>query len=335
LEKRIKEFLNAEDCCIYSFGFATVSSAIPAFSARGDLLIVDKGVSYALQTGVKLSRSDVIWYEHNDMKDLERILKQVDQEDKKTKRKIPRRFIVTEGLFFNHGDVAPLDKIMELKNKYYYRIILDDSYGLGVLGKTGRGTCELYNINPRDIDILTGNLEGATSSVGGFCCGARNVIYHQRLNSSGYVYSCSLPPLLASASITALDILDQDPGLVSKLAENTKYFVNGLKNISGVTVTSSTESPIIHLRLSKVAPQNETERLTEERTLQNIVKEALNRGILLTRAKYVHHYEYFMPVPSIRICVSAIHTKEQLQNALNVIKESTEKALKNNSNNKK
>jgi serine palmitoyltransferase len=107
----------------------------------------DKGVNYAVQTGVKLSRSDVMYFKHNDMADLERVLKQVQETDRATKRKITRRYIVTEGLYYNYGDITNLPKIMELKEKYKYRLILDDSYGIGVLGKTGRGVCEHFGVN--------------------------------------------------------------------------------------------------------------------------------------------------------------------------------------------
>jgi serine palmitoyltransferase len=81
------------------------------------------------------------------MEDLEKVLKKVQQEDTKTKRKLNRRFIVVEGVYFNFGDIAPLDKIMELKRKYFYRIMMDDSYGIGVVGKTGRGTCEVHGVD--------------------------------------------------------------------------------------------------------------------------------------------------------------------------------------------
>jgi len=324
LEKRIQKFMDSEDACIYSYGFATVSSAIPAFSARGDLLIVDKGVNYSVQTGVKLSRSDVMWFKHNDMEDLENILKKVAKEDKATGRKVTRRFIVIEGLYFNFGDVAPLDKIMQLKEKYCYRLIMDDSTGLGVLGKTGRGTCEHFGVPVKKVEILTGTLEGATSSVGGFCCGEKQIIYHQRLNSSGYVYSCSLPPLLTTASLTALDILEENPSLVDSLRKNSEYFVKEVSKIPGITVTSLSTSPVVHIRLTDTP----TDRLKAETLLQNISKEALNRGVFITRAKYVHSFEAFLPPPSLRVFISAVHTNQQLQEAVGAIRASVEQVLK-------
>jgi serine palmitoyltransferase len=329
LEQRIRDFMGAEDAVIYSFGFATVSSVIPAFAARGDLLIVDDGVNYAVQTGVKLSRSEVIYFKHNDMADLERVLKQVQQKDRGSKKKLNRRYIVVEGLFFNFGDIVNLPKVMELKEKYKYRLMLDDSYGIGVLGKTGRGVCEYFNVNVRDVEFITGSLEPITSSVGGFCCGESSIIYHQRLNSNGYVYSCSLPPLLASASITAFDIIDEQPQLLTQLRKNTDTAYKGLSKLTAVNITSQPASPVIHLRLAN-PPKD---RLAEETILQNIVDEALAGGVFLTRARYVYSNETFLPSASIRVAISAAFTEQQLQAAIAAIKTAVDKVMTGYANN--
>jgi len=322
LEAKIREFMNSEDALIYAFGFATVSSAIPAFAGRGDFLIVDKGVNYAVQTGCKLSRSNVIWFNHNDMDDLERILKEIQNDDKITKRKITRRFIVIEGLYFNFGDIAPLKKIMELKEKYCWRIVMDDSCGIGIIGKSGRGTCDYFNIDVKLIDILCGNLDSVIGGVGGFCCGSKSIIYHQRLNASGYVYSASLPPLLTCAAIQSFDIINNNPNLLIDLSSNTKLIYNSLSSVKGIKITSNLQSPVIHIRLEK----STGDRVNDEQLLQNIVNLCLNEDVLLTRAKYVPS-ETFLPSPSIRICVSCAHTQQQLIKAIEVIKKSIVKTF--------
>jgi serine palmitoyltransferase len=286
---------------------------------------VDKGVSYAIQTGVKLSRAEIMWFEHNDMEDLERVLKKVREKDEQTKREITRRFIIIEGVYFNYGDVAPLPKIMELKEKYRYRVIMDDSYGIGVLGKSGRGTSEHYNIPAKDIDLLTGNLASVTSSVGGFCCATKPIIFHQRLNSTGYVYSASLPPLLAAASIAAFDVIDENQNLLSQLSKNIEIMVKGLSNLEGLVLSSAPISGILHLRLEK----STGDRYNDEVLLQQIVDECLAGDVLLTRSKYVHAKEAHLPAPSIRITVSAANTKDQLNQALNVIRAAASKVNKN------
>lgn len=311
LENRIKNFMGTEACLIYSYGVATSSSSIPAFAGRDDLLIVDKGISIAMQIGVNLTRSEVIWYEHNNMADLERVLKSVENGKK---RKLTRRFIVFEGVSFNYGDIAPLPKIVELRHRYKYRLIMEDM-GIGTVGKTGRGTCEHFNVPISEIDILTGNLEYICGSVGGFCCGGTNIVFHQRLNSSGYVYSASLPPLLAAHSHTALDMIDEQPDLVYEFRENVEFFYEGLSNIPQIRVRSNINAPIIHIE-SENPP---ADRYQNEKLLQSIVDEALKEGLLLTRAKYSMD-EVFIPPPSIRICITVENTKTQLREALDTIK---------------
>jgi len=241
------------------------------------------------------------------------------------KEKIARRFIVIEGVYYNYGDIVPLPKIMELKEKYKWRLMLEDS-GIGLIGNTGRGTCEYYGISPKSVDLITGNLEQVTSSVGGFCSAPKKIVFHLRLNATGYVYSASLPPLLAAASVAALDLIDEQPQLIANLARNVQFFFKGLSSISGISVTSVVQSPIIHVRLSN----STSDRYTDEQILQKIVVEAGTQGILLTRAKYVHSDEKFLPPPSIRISVSAAHTVEQLTKALDGIKYAVTKSLARN-----
>jgi len=193
---------------------------------------------------------------------------------------------------------------------------MDDSYGIGNLGKSGRGTCEYYNIPMKEIEFLTGNLASVTSSVGGFCCASKPIILHQRLNSSGYVYSASLPPLLAAASIAAFDVIDENPNLLVQLSKNIATLRNYLTDIYGLVIMGSPNAALFHLRLAK----STGDRYSDELILQQIVDEALAGGVLLTRAKYVHAKEAHLPPPSIRVTVSAANTEQHLYRAGTVIK---------------
>jgi len=319
LEKRIRDFVGSEDCLIYSYGFATISSTIPAFAGRGDLIICDAGVNFATQTGVKLSRAEVIYFKHNDMEDLERILKGIQDKDRRSRRPLNRRFIVIEGVYLNYGDIAPLPKIVELKHKYCYRIVMDDSYGVGSIGATGRGTCEYHKVKVQDIDFLTGMLSATSSSVGGFCCGKRDVIYHQRLNSTGYVYSASLPALLATSATAAFDILEENPKLIGDLADNTKALRAGLTRVAGLDLVGDQAVPVLHLRLNQSVLAQVKDRLSQEELLQEIVDEALGNGVFTTRARYTLDHEQFPPPASIKLYSSAVFTKQQIQEAIKVI----------------
>ncbi len=148
LEQKLAKFFNVEEGIIYSYGFSTIASAIPAYSKRGDIIFADEGVHFAIQKGIVASRSDVRYFKHNDIDDLERLLKEQEEADIKNpkKAKITRRFLVIEGLYLNHGDLCPLPRMVDLKYKYKYRIFLDETVSFATIGKTGRGVTEYYNI---------------------------------------------------------------------------------------------------------------------------------------------------------------------------------------------
>eukprot|EP01101_Sappina_pedata_P007873 TRINITY_DN4248_c0_g1_i1.p1 TRINITY_DN4248_c0_g1~~TRINITY_DN4248_c0_g1_i1.p1 ORF type:complete len:464 (+),score=209.65 TRINITY_DN4248_c0_g1_i1:573-1964(+) len=316
LEEKLAQFMETEDAIIYSSSFATMSSIVPAFSKREDILFCDKGINFALKTGVSLSRSNTKWFDHNDMEQLESALKENLVEDQKKKRKPNRRFLVIEGLYQNYGDLAPLKKIMELKEKYCFRIIMEDSHAFGVLGKNGRGTTEHLGIQPREIEIIVSSLGNSVASSAGFCCASKDIVAHQRLNGSGYIFSASTPPYLASAAIESLHKIVENPELLSSLQSNIKFFLKEVREVKGASISSVDCSPLIHIRVAVPAGQ---ERIAIEKKLQDIVEKAFEVGIALSRAKYVA-VDVDIPDPSICVTLSAKHTESELSNAALVIK---------------
>ena len=166
---------------MYSDSGSTVASVVPAFSKRGDLIICDQHVNDNLLTGMLLSRSKIIVYKHNDMNDLERILVEIKRKDAKTGNspKTQRRFIVSEGLFRNTGQIVNLPVLNKLKKEHGCRLILDESLSFGVLGKTGRGVSEHFNMSIDSIDILASSLATSLGSVGGFCIGNEREVVDQ------------------------------------------------------------------------------------------------------------------------------------------------------------
>jgi serine palmitoyltransferase len=149
LEKSLADFLGVENAILYPQGFSTIGSVIPTFAKRGDIIVADRGCNFAIQRGIQISRSNVYWYQHNDMEDLERVLKKIEYDLKRSRRPLTRRFIISEGLFEIDGQAADLPRLLELKYAYKYRLILDESWSLGVLGATGRGMTELFDIPVR------------------------------------------------------------------------------------------------------------------------------------------------------------------------------------------
>ncbi|XP_039615411.1 serine palmitoyltransferase 1 [Polypterus senegalus] len=325
LEDRLAKFMRTEEAIIYSYGFATIASAIPAYSKRGDIVFVDEAACFSIQKGLQASRSHIKYFRHNDMEDLERILKQQELEDQKNPRKarVTRRFIVVEGLYMNTGAICPLPELVKLKYKYKVRIFLEESLSFGVLGQHGRGVTEHFGVNIDDIDLISANMENSLASVGGFCCGRSFVIDHQRLSGQGYCFSASLPPMLASAAIEALNIMEEDQDIFRLLRDKCKLIHKELQGISGLKVVGESISPAFHLQLE----QSSGSRESDVRILNRIVEYCMDRKIALTQAHYLEKEEKFLPPPSIRVVVTVEQTEEELEMAANLIKEAAQNIL--------
>lgn len=176
-----------------------------------------QGCNYAILNGADLSRARVVTFRHNDMGHLASILGDIVNEYAVKKTPINRRFIVAESIYLHTGDVAPLAEIVRLKHKYKFRLLLDESLAVGVLGVQGRGLSEEVGAKVgTDVDILVGNLGNALTSVGGFCVGDREMVDHQRLSASGFSFSASNPPVLVNAAQAAVHFL-RGPGAPAAL----------------------------------------------------------------------------------------------------------------------
>lgn len=210
-EEAVSSWLGTEGAILYSDGASAATSTVAAFAKRGDLLIVDEGVSEALLVGVTLSRANVRYFRHNDVRDLRRVLEKVAAQDISLKRKPAdqRRFLVIEGLYRNWGTVAPIREIVALKEEFRYRLILDDSHAIGALGAHGRGSLEHAGLKPMvHAEIVTFGLEHALGSVGGMTVGSEEVVDHQRLSGAGYCFSASAPPFLSRVCVAAIRKLE-------------------------------------------------------------------------------------------------------------------------------
>jgi len=174
----------------------------------------------AVQTGVTLARAEVLWFNHNDMADLGAHLQSLGEVYAKCKHRV---FLVVEGLYASSGHVLDLNKIMKLKETYPFRIILEESYSIGVLGKTGRGITQHCNVPASQVEIICGSLGHSFGGVGGFAVGTKEICDHMRLNCSGYVFSCSLPPYISTACLEAAEIMKdgKDVAELQKKSQDT------------------------------------------------------------------------------------------------------------------
>lgn len=301
LEQALAEFIGAHEAIIYSDGAAATSSAIPAFAKKGDLLIVDEACFEPVMTGANLSRSTVRYFRHNDMEDLRNVLEAIRCEDIKLRRDTTqqRRFIVIEGIYRNTGNIAPLDEIMKLREEFFYRVICDETMSFGVLGATGRGLSEHFNVPPMEVDVTTFTLETVLASCGGVCVGSRDIVDHQRLSGAGYCFSASSAPFLVAAAREALSIMQSRPELREKLVRNVQKLRADLSKISQLQLVSNDNTPVIHLALAvppAILAGSTPQRATRSslstvpepdwKVIMSIARECVNRGVGITTNKY-------------------------------------------------
>lgn len=282
-ESDIASYLGTEGCILYAQTFSTATSVIPTFCKRRDVIIADAAVNYSIRKGLEISRSNVRWFKHGDFNDLERVLKAVANEQAKS-GKLTRRFVVTEGFFEITGDVTDLPRLVELKEKYKIRIILDETWSFGVLGRTGRGLTEAQNVDPQQVDMIIGSLAGPLCAGGGFCAGSKDVIEHQRITSSAYTFSAALPAMLAMTTSESLKLLQSNPDILVQCRESIRALRAQLDPRSDwVVCTSSVDNPILLLVIKPEVVN--ARRLTaddQEKILMECVEEVYHPLLLRT-----------------------------------------------------
>lgn len=318
-EQTIAELFQTPESIIYSDGIATIASVIPAFSGNKDILVVDEAVHWGIQQGLTLSRSNVLYFKHNDMADLERVLQQLEEREKqRPKSSLVRKFIVVEGVYQNLGDLAPLDKVVELKKRYRFRVIVDDSAGIGVLGATGRGAMEHWGLSLQDVDIYSATLDGAIASVGGFCIGkSPEVVDHQRLSGLGYCFSASSPPYTNTAVVEGIRTMLKEPQLLADLGERARLMRRLIAeaNLADLEVIGGVDcpSPLIHVR----ARTNGVAELEEQavRRFRAVQHTLLHEHKISVAAPIYIPKERVQPPATIRIQVTAAHDPDELRAA--------------------
>ncbi|KAG7445269.1 serine palmitoyltransferase [Guyanagaster necrorhizus] len=354
LERDIADFLGTETAILYSQGFSTITSVIPAFCKRGDIIVADRGVSFPIQKAMQISRSIIRWYDHNDLQSLEEVLQGIEKERKKKRGPLTRRFIVTEGIFEKDGLMVDLPKLIELKLKYKYRLILDESYSFGIVGRTGRGLTELYNVPASKVDMLLGSVAIGLCAAGGFCAGTEFVTEHQRINGLGFVFSASMPPLLSVSGSEGINILRSSPSIFESLQENVRAARAILDRVDCITIPSHPASPMIHIQIRSpsvptlhpsaaahlsLKPSNPSFILpkdasnwdwdveTEEVLLHEVVEEALSQGVMIAKAQRLRGQEMVEVRPSIRLAMTSTLTKKETEKAVGIVKASLVKVL--------
>lgn len=298
LEKKISEFLKTEDTILYSSCFDANGGLFETITTENDAIISDELNHASIIDGVRLSKAKRYRYNNNDMESLEEQLKQADKDGANIK------LIATDGVFSMDGIIANLEGICDLADKYNALVMVDDSHAVGFVGKTGRGTPEYRNVMGR-VDIITGTLGKALGGAsGGYTSGRKEIIDLLRQRSRPYLFSNTVAPAIVGASLKVLEMLMEDNKYKAKLDENTKYFREGIKKI-GLNIIEG-EHPIVPIMLGDAVLS------------QKMAEKLLEKGV------YVVGF-YFPVVPKgkarIRTQISAAHSKEDLDFALNAFKE--------------
>ena len=234
LEFRLASFKRTEAAILFNSGYAANTGIIPALVGDSDSILSDSLNHASIIDGCRLSKAFLNVYRHKDMNHLEELLKRCGASR--------RRLIVTDGVFSMDGDIAPLQDIVSLSEKYDAILMVDDAHATGVLGNAGRGTAEHFGLEGR-VHIQMGTLGKALGSFGAYAAGSKSLIEYLLNRSRSYCYSTALPAAICAASIAAIGIVENDPGPRERLWKNQTRFTDGLRRI-GVNPVSS-ESPIV------------------------------------------------------------------------------------------
>jgi len=296
LEQKIAEFLQTEDTILYCSCFDANTGLFETILTAEDAIISDQLNHASIIDGVRLCKAQRFRFANCDMADLEEKLKEAQS--------ARFRMIATDGVFSMDGTIAKLDQICDLAEKYDALVMVDDSHSVGVLGEHGRGTHEYRNVMGR-IDIITGTLGKALGGAsGGYTAARKEIVEVLRQRSRPYLFSNTLAPAIVATSLKVLEILEASTELRDKLAENTAYFRTQIASL-GLNVVPG-EHPIVPIMLG------------EATLAQNMAQKLLEKGI------YVIGFSYPV-VPKgaarIRTQISAAHTKQDLDFAIQKIKE--------------
>ncbi len=304
LEKKIAGFYGTEDTILYAAAFDANGGVFEPLLAKEDAIISDSLNHASIIDGVRLCKAMRYRYANSDMGDLEKQLKQANDDNARFK------VIVTDGVFSMDGLVAPLDKICDLAEKYDAMVLIDDCHATGFIGETGRGTLEEKGVMDR-IDIITGTLGKAMGgAMGGYTTGKKEIIEILRQRSRPYLFSNSLAPAIVGASIKVFDLLEKDTSLRDTLKKNTTYFKKGLIE-AGFDIIDG-ESAIVPVMLY------------DAKLAQEMASRLLDKGIYVIG--------FFYPVvpkdkARIRVQLSAAHKMAHLNKAIEAFIE-VGKALK-------
>jgi 8-amino-7-oxononanoate synthase len=290
LENRLAEFVGKEAALVFSTGMQVNLGTISSLVGKGEFVITDKDDHASIIDGAMLSFGKMLRFRHNDMGDLERILKKAGDDGK---------LVVVDGVFSMGGDIAPLPEIVPLCETYGARLMVDDAHSIGVLGR-GQGTSAHFGLTDR-VDLIMGTFSKSFASLGGFIAGDSDVIHYIQHTARSLIFSASMPAHCVAPVLAALEVMESEPGLVDQLWDVTERMRAGLKELGFNTGVS--ETPVIPVI---IGGDDETfvtwKALYDAGIYTNpVISPAVPKGMALLRTSYM-----------------ATHTREQIDRALGV-----------------
>ena len=298
LEDKLAKFFRKDAALTFSTGYQTNLGIISSIAGKDDVVVIDKLDHASIIDACRLSFADVKKFKHNDMGSLEFVLKACGDRCK---------LVVVDGVYSMEGDIAPLPGIVKLCKKYGARLMVDDAHGVGVLGKTGRGTAEHFGLE-KEVDIIMGTYSKSMASIGGFVVADESVIHFMKHTSRPLIFSASPPPASVASVITALDIIDQEPERRKRLWHNTNKMMKAFKQMGFDTGVA--ETPIIPLLMGEMDRAFMMwKTLNDEGVFVNpVVPPATQPGRCLIRTSYM-----------------ATHTDEMLDRVLVILEKAGKK----------
>ena len=300
LEEKIARFKNVEACVVFQSGFAANAGTVSAILGKEDFILSDELNHASIIDGARLSRAKIKVFRHKDVAHCEQLLQEVEREP-------GRKLVITDGVFSMDGDIGPVDKLATVAEKYGAIMMVDDAHASGVLGRNGRGSIDHFGMHGR-VDVQVGTLSKAVGALGGYVCGSHDLIDYLYHRARPFLFSTSHPPSVAATCIAAFDVLENEPERIEKLWENTRFWKKELGllgfNIGGQT-TPASETPITPIIIG------------DGKLTMDFSRELFKEGVMSTGIA-------FPTVPEgkarIRTIMTATHTKEELQQALEVLK---------------
>jgi 8-amino-7-oxononanoate synthase len=279
LEARLAKFVGKEAALCFSTGFFVNQGTLGALIGRSDVIYSDRENHASIIEGTQVALGDTVRFKHNDMIDLERVLKI-------SREKYEGAMIVADGIFSMSGDILNLPGVIELAKKYNCKVYVDDAHALGVLGKQGQGTGHHYGLQ-KDVDLVMGTFSKSFASIGGFIAGSADVVHYIKHKARPFIFSAAMSPASTAAALKSLDIMETEPEHILKLHQNAEYMSKNLKAMGYNTLNSRT--PIIPLLIGDDGASFAiTQKLWEEGVFVTpVVRPAVPENCSLIRTSYM------------------------------------------------